>query len=215
MSALDGMAVEVTGLEKSYVTPAGRQRVLDGVDLTVGPGEIVVVAGRSGSGKTTLLTILAGWDEPDAGTVTVLGARAGVARARPWRDVAVVPQSLGLLDELTVHDNVALPARLDRTPGAADPTAVLRQLGIDHLAERYPNEVSLGERQRAACARAIVAGPRLVLADEPIAHQSTEWAEATMSALHELAAAGTACILVSHNPTAFEGAHHILDLGGR
>ncbi|HZB40359.1 MAG TPA: ATP-binding cassette domain-containing protein, partial [Ilumatobacter sp.] len=85
-------------------------------------------------------------------------------------------------------------------------------LAIDHLADRYPSEVSLGEQQRAAVARAAVVQPRLLLADEPIAHQDVERAEAVMFVLHRLADAGTACLVATHNELAFEAADRVLEL---
>jgi putative ABC transport system ATP-binding protein len=157
--------VDLRGVRESYRAPAGPVRVLDDGHLSIAPGEVVALAGRSGSGKTTLLTIVAGWDEPDAGTTTVLGADA--ARPHAWRDMAVLPQSLGLLDELTIAENVTLPIRLARARHALDPDTMMTRLGIHHLTHRYPREVSLGEQQRAALVRAVVLGPRLLIADEP------------------------------------------------
>jgi putative ABC transport system ATP-binding protein len=204
-------AIELAGVEKSFATPAGPRRVLAGVDLTVAEGEVVAVAGRSGSGKTTVLTVAVGWERPDAGTVAVLGAGPS-PDALPWRDLAIVPQSLGLLDELTVAENVTLPLRLDAAVDARDPDELLARLGIDHLAGRYPDEVSLGEQQRAALARAAVAGPRVLVADEPIAHQNQAWAEGMMLVVAGLAAEGTACLLATHDPIAFGVADRVLDL---
>jgi putative ABC transport system ATP-binding protein len=207
-------AVELRGVRKSYRSPAGSVRVLDDVDLSIAAGEVVALAGRSGSGKTTLLTIVAGWDEPDAGTTTVLGADA--ARPHAWRDMAVLPQSLGLLDELTIAENVTLPIRLARAPHPLDPDTMMTRLGVHHLAHRYPREVSLGEQQRAALARAVVLGPRLLIADEPVAHQNHGWAEGMMLVVGELAARGACCLVATHNEVAFASAHRVLELhGGR
>jgi putative ABC transport system ATP-binding protein len=205
-----GPVVELVAVEKAFTFPAGVRRVLAGVDLTVGAGEVVAVAGRSGSGKTTLLTIVAGWEAPDAGTVAVLGEPA--PDRRPWRDLAVLPQSLGMLDELTVAENVTLPLRLADVPDARDPGELLARLGIDHLADRYPDEVSLGEQQRAALARAAVARPRALVADEPIAHQNEAWAEQMTVVVADLAVEGTACLMATHNPIAFGVADRALEL---
>lgn len=186
-------------VSKSY---AGRGTVLDGVDLDVAAGEVVAIAGRSGSGKTTLLTIVAGWEHPDAGSVELPAGRA-------WSALALVPQALGLLDELTIGENVALPGRL---AGQAH-VDLLDELGIDHLVDRHPDEVSLGEQQRAAVARAAALRPALLVADEPVAHQDRRRGEAVLAALRHLAAdAGTACLLATHDELALAAADRVLEL---
>jgi putative ABC transport system ATP-binding protein len=203
--------VELRGVEKSFAGPAGMQRVLAGVDLTVGRGEIVAVAGRSGSGKTTLLTLVAGMEQPDAGSIALFGDEVRPDE-HPWSDVAILPQSLGMLDELTVIENITLPLRLTDVPGADGALDLMSRLGVDQLADRFPSEVSLGEQQRAALARAAIVRPRLLLADEPISHQNQAWAEAMMVVLGGLAATGTTCLLATHNEIAFDAAHRVLEL---
>lgn len=207
--------LELRGVVKSFDDHTGIRRVLDGVDLTVEAGEIVALTGRSGSGKTTLLTVVAGFEPPDEGTVALL---EGPAEHRPWGDLAILPQSLALLTELTISENVLLPLRLaGRTsvtrPGAGTDVDVLfERLGIAHLADRYPGEVSLGEQQRAALARAVVVGPRLLVADEPVSHQNRAFADVMMWLLVDLAASGTACLLATHDEAAVERAHRVLEL---
>jgi len=210
--------LRVAGLRKAFTTPAGDLTVLDGVDLEVGRGEVVALAGRSGSGKTVLLTVVAGWDRPDAGTVQRpgdgrdRGAGAGAATGRPaWDDVALVPQSLGLLDELTVGENIALPGRLDGV-GRDDVGALTTRLGLDHLVDRFPDEVSLGERQRVALVRAAALSPRLLIADEPVAHQNQAWAEVVMAVVAELAQRGTGCLIATHDEVALRAADRIVRL---
>lgn len=201
--------LELRGVEKSFDDHTGIRRVLDGVDLTVDAGEIVALTGRSGSGKTTLLTVVAGFEPPDGGTVALL---EGPAEHRPWADLAILPQSLALLTELTIVENVLLPLRLaGRQPGT-DVDDLLERLGIAHLADRYPGEVSLGEQQRAALARAVVVAPRLLVADEPVSHQNRAFADVVMWLLVDLAASGTACLLATHDEAAVERAHRVLEL---
>ncbi len=209
--APESAAITLTGLEKSFPAAGGARQVLTGADLTVRPGEIVALAGRSGSGKTTVLSIVAGWEAPDAGTVEVLGGATPPAQLR-WSELAVLPQSLGMLDELTLAENVGLPLRLAQLPRAADPREVMDRLGVGHLGDRYPREVSLGEQQRAALARATVVRPQVLLADEPTMHQNRGWAESVMATLADLAAGGTACVLATHDAVALAGAHRVLQL---
>jgi putative ABC transport system ATP-binding protein len=118
-----------------------------------------------------------------------------------------------LLDELTVEENILLPHRLDprRRPGDT-PHELTARLGIDHLAGRFPSEISRGEQQRVALARAATLGPRLLLADEPIAHQNEAWAEVVLAVIADLAAGGTACLLATHDELAFRAAHRIVHL---
>ena len=199
--------LSVDGVRRHVGDGATGREVLAGLDLAVAAGEIVALVGRSGSGKTTLLTLVAGFDRADAGTV----ARPGGDEGR-WSELAVLPQSLGLLGELTVAENVLLPLRLAGTghPSAAD--ELLGRLGIAHLADRYPAEVSLGEQQRTALARAAIVRPRLLLADEPISHQNDAWARAMMELVVDLAAGGTACLLATHNEVAVDVAHRVVEL---
>jgi putative ABC transport system ATP-binding protein len=204
-----GPILRVAGVRKAFATPAGDVPVLAGVDLEVWPGEVVALAGRSGSGKTVLLTVVAGWESPDAGTVERPGDGPGAGRPA-WHDLAVVPQSLGLLDELTVGENIDLPRRLDH--GRGDVAELAARLGLGHLVDRFPTEVSLGERQRAALARAAAVAPRLLVADEPIAHQNDAWAEAVMAVVSDLAERGTACLLATHNELAFRAADRVVQL---
>jgi ABC-type lipoprotein export system ATPase subunit len=206
----DVTVVRLVAVDKAFVTGAATRIVLDGVDLVVGPGEVVALCGPSGSGKTTLLGLVAGWEQPDAGTVRVFDGRTGPGD-HGWGELAVLPQSLGLLDELTLRENITLPLRLGVGPGA-DAGELARRLGIDHLGDRFPTEVSLGEQQRAALARAAIARPRVLVADEPVAHQDRARAEAMMALLRDLAAAGTACLLATHDDVAFAVADRVLQL---
>jgi putative ABC transport system ATP-binding protein len=210
--APDGAAaIALDGLWKSFPAAGGARQVLAGVDLHVRSGEIVALAGRSGSGKTTVLTIVAGWEAPDAGAVAVLGGATPPAELT-WSQLAVLPQSLGMLDELTVAENVGLPLRLANDGGPADPGEIMDRLGVGHLGDRYPSEVSLGEQQRAALARAAVGRPRVLLADEPTMHQNREWSEAVMATLADLAARGTACVVATHDAVALAAADRVVEM---
>jgi putative ABC transport system ATP-binding protein len=181
------VVLEATGLSKSY----GNVRAVSDASIEVRAGELAVIVGRSGSGKSTLMMLLGGWSEPDAGTIGGLTGRA-------WADCAYVPQRFGLVPELTVAENVGLPARR-RTEGVGE---LLARLALDELRDRYPAEISIGQQQRVAVARALVLGPRLLLVDEPTSHQDRGSAELVWSALSDAAAAGTACLVATHEPDA-------------
>jgi putative ABC transport system ATP-binding protein len=206
------VTVSATDVHKAYRRGRERVHALRGVSLEVHPGEVVALLGRSGSGKTTLLNCLLGWETPDAGWVRVPGA--ATPEAAPWSTVAVVPQRFGLLDELTLADNVALPARL---AGAGDPReAALRALAtlrLDHLADRVPDEVSLGEQQRTALARALVVRPRYLVADEPTGRLDEELSVHVLATLREVqATAGTGVLIASHDPVVVAAADRVVRL---
>ncbi|MEV5602530.1 ABC transporter ATP-binding protein [Streptomyces sp. NPDC052299] len=175
--------------------------------LTVLPGEAVAVLGPSGSGKSTLLNLLAGLDRPDAGTVTVDGVRVdrlGEAASALYRRarVGMVFQFFNLLDDLTVADNVALPARLagmPRAEAARRAAGLLQQLGIDRHARAHPGRLSGGQRQRVAVARALMNRPALLLADEPTGALDTAAGEDVSRLLTELNAEGQTIVLVTHD----------------
>jgi putative ABC transport system ATP-binding protein len=205
------------GLSKTYKRGAEEIHALECVTLALRSGEVAGLVGRSGSGKTTLLNVLSGWEQPDRGSLTWSGD--GTERRLdelPWREAAVVPQSFGLMEELTVRENVEYPARLAHVlPELARRVDdLLDELGLGDLAARLPAETSIGEQQRTAIARALVLSPRLLLADEPTGHQDAGWAERVLVRLREAAAAGTSCLVATHNPAAtpyFDVVHTMSD----
>lgn len=172
----------------------------------------------SGSGKSTLLNILCGWETPDHGRVTWAGSPRPMA-SLAWSDLAIVPQALGLLDELSVRENIALPARFgptDRLASAITPEGLLKTFGLSRLAARSPGHTSLGEQQRAALARALLLSPQLVLADEPSAHQDARWVEAVFAALRAAADRGAACLVATHSTEALSYTDRVVAIrGGR
>ena len=200
--------MSIVGLE--HVTKRyrrGRETVVAVSDATfeLRAGEVTGLVGPSGSGKTTLLNILVGGDRPDEGRIT------GVGESPSWSELAVVPQALGLLPELTMWENVDLPLRL----GAAttnDTGTVMTELGIAHLADRTPDQVSLGEQQRAAVARALLVSPRLLVADEPTSHQDEANVDRVVAALHGTARTGTGVLVATHDRRVIEGCDRVLHI---
>jgi putative ABC transport system ATP-binding protein len=182
--------VVVDGVTKSY----GAVRALDDVSVAVEPGAVTALLGPSGSGKTTLLNLVAGWERPDAGSVRWQGPHDD------WRHLSVVPQAASLLPDLSLLENVLLPVRLaagNRDRDAAD--RCLDSLGLGDLADRLPEELSHGEQQRGALARALVLRPSLLVADEPTAHLDASTTRRVLEVLRAAADAGTACLLATHD----------------
>ena len=186
------MTATDTGIELQAVTKRyGALVVLDHADLTIPPGEFVVVIGRSGSGKSTLLRLIGGLEAPDAGFVRVagndLGALPEARRALLRRSVlGFVFQFFNLIPTLTVAENVELPLALNGVArGEAERRSreILAELGVERCAERFPEEISGGEQQRVAIARAVVHEPKVVLADEPTGNLDLETAEHVLELL--------------------------------
>jgi putative ABC transport system ATP-binding protein len=196
-----GSVVEVAGLTKTYRRGPEEVHALEEVSLRLEPGRMVGLMGRSGSGKTTLLNVLAGWERADAGSVVWLGHRETGHEERRWHEIAVLPQKFGLIEELTIRENIEYPARLHGSLDSAREQVeiLLGALGLEELERRAPSETSVGQQQRTALARALVLRPRLLLADEPNGHQDAMWARGVFGCLREAAADGTACLVATHN----------------
>ncbi len=162
--------LELRGLSRRF--PGATSSAVDGVDLSLAPGEILVLVGPSGCGKSTILRLIAGLDDPDAGTIVLDGRDLG--RVAPQdRDVAMVFQGYALYPHMTVAENIGFPlkmrgaSRADRDERVRD---VAKVLGLGALLERLPGELSGGERQRVAMGRALVRKPKLFLFDEPLSN---------------------------------------------
>ncbi len=180
---------------------------LSDVTLHVAAGEMVAVMGPSGSGKTTLLSLAGGLDLPTSGTVSVEGADLGalsiteLAEVRR-RSIGYVFQQFNLIDGLTAAENVALPLELDnadRTYTRQAVAAALEAVGLAHLADRFPDDLSGGEQQRVAIARAVVAERSLVLADEPTGALDSITGENILRLLRQRCETGAAVVLVTHD----------------
>jgi putative ABC transport system ATP-binding protein len=192
------VVVEVNDVTKAYHRGEETVHALHGVSLRLHSAELVALMGRSGSGKTTLLNVVGGWEPPDGGRVH---GPAVDRRPLRWDDVAMLPQHLGLIDELSLRANIEYPARLaGRLEQAEQPVEeLLEVLGLSDLQDRPPKEVSVGEQQRSALARALVLQPRVLLADEPTAHQDRVWGDRVAQVLRRAADLGTCCLVATHN----------------
>lgn len=188
-------AVRIAGVRKSFGTGGTRTEILHGVDLDVNCGELMLLVGPSGSGKTTLLCVLAGLMDADAGSVTVFGERleslSPDARTElRARRIGFVFQQLNLLPTLTALENVAVPLLIRRTPEKA---AMLRaaewleRVGLGKRMKAFPADLSGGEQQRVAVARALVAEAKLLVCDEPTASLDGETGTQVMTVLREVA----------------------------
>lgn len=192
-------------VEKRYADPRPRT-VLGGVDLAVREGEYVAIMGESGSGKSTLLNLIAGLHLPDAGEISVDGtvvsalgesARDAFRAAR----IGYVFQTFNLVSPLTVLENLLVPAALcGETPDEGAARAILGELGLaGHLGKR-PYELSVGQRQRVAVARAVLRKPSVLLADEPTANLDEESTGAVIGAMRRILDGGATLVLATHDP---------------
>jgi putative ABC transport system ATP-binding protein len=195
--------LRIERVSKSFQRGDEIVHAVEEVSLSVGEAEVVGLVGRSGSGKTTLLSLVAGWERPDSGTIDWADGRP-LAGVLPWREVSVLPQKFGLIDELSVRQNIEYPARLAGTIDESEELLeeLLDSLGLSALQGRYPKETSIGEQQRTALARALVLSPRLLLADEPSGHQDRSFHERVFATLRRAAIRGTTCLVATHNEEA-------------
>lgn len=208
-------------IARDLVKAYGARRVLDVVSFAVAPGERVALTGPSGSGKTTLLNCLGGIDRPDAGTITLGDAHinrldSDALAALRRRRTGTVFQFFHLLPTLTAAENVELPLQLNGVPPAERTTrvaALLDRVGVSHRAHAFPAQLSGGEQQRIAIARALVHRPELILADEPTGNLDSANGHLILDLLRELTdETHTALILVTHSDEAAAICHRRIAL---
>jgi len=202
------LVVAMDSLNKTYKLGAVEVEVLKGITLKVAKGEFVVICGPSGSGKTTLLNIISGIDRPTSGKILVLGEDLTVQDEDFLADfrcnhVGFVFQSYNLVSTLTVAENVAFPMEWSRKPEEEVETRVaelLETVGLQHRANHFPAQLSGGEQQRVAFARALANNPELILADEPTGNLDTKNGQKITQMLRMLKANEKTVIVATHDP---------------
>ena len=199
--------IELEGVRRSYRTDGGTVHALDGVDVRIGAGEFVAVTGPSGSGKSSLLNILGCLDRPDAGRYLIEGEDVAGFDDEATSDIrnrriGFVFQSFHLLPRLTVLENVLLPLRFHREPPewVHDHAAeLLEREGLSDRSHHRPNELSGGQVQRAAIARALLLKPALLLADEPTGNLDSKSAADVLGLIDQVHRGGQTVVLVTHD----------------
>jgi putative ABC transport system ATP-binding protein len=217
----DTPLLEARQLARAYREGSTVRPVLRGVDLQLGVGECVALLGRSGCGKSTLLNLLGGIDRPDAGTVTIGGVAMGDL-PEPGRTLfrrrhlGFVYQSFNLIPTLTAGENVGLPLELNGVPPADAGRRVaelLAAVGLATRADAFPDQLSGGEQQRVAVARALVHRPRVVLADEPTGNLDAETGATVLALLRDLQRCeGQSLLMVTHSLSVARIADRVLTL---
>jgi putative ABC transport system ATP-binding protein len=211
-------AVEARGLRRVYGSAADAVHALRDVDLSIGAGEFVAIMGPSGSGKSTLLHLVGGLDRPDAGEVLIEGntlaelndeALAHLRRRR----IGFVLQFFNLFPLLSARENVAFPLLLDgRDDALALADAALARVGLSERGKHRPNQLSGGEQQRVAVARALVTEPAVILADEPTGSLDSLAGEDVLRLLRDAADDGHAVLLITHHAPAAAYADRVVRL---
>jgi len=212
--------LKVTDLKKTYTSRLGGAQVqaLKGVSFTVESGEYVAIMGESGSGKTTLLNLLAALDRPTSGSVELEGRPLDAVKENELaafrrNNLGFVFQEFNLLDTFTLRDNILLPLVLGGTaPGELEPRLrpIAEALGIAELLNKYPYEVSGGQKQRAAAARALITGPKLILADEPTGALDSQSSAELLRVFAGMNRRGQTILMVTHSADAASHAGRVL-----
>lgn len=212
--------LEVKNLKKIYTTRFGGNQIQALLDVcfSVEEGEYVAIMGESGSGKTTLLNILAALDKPTSGEVILAGKSLSEIKEREMsafrRDnLGFVFQDFNLLDTFSLYDNIVLPlilAQKSYIEMSRRLQPIAQKLGIEELLSKYPYEVSGGQKQRAAVARALITNPKLILADEPTGALDSRATDSLLRQFSEVNADGQTILLVTHSAKAASHASRVL-----
>jgi putative ABC transport system ATP-binding protein len=200
--------IEIKNVKKQYTSGDDTVEALRGVDINIEAGEFITIMGQSGSGKSTLLSVLGGMNHPTSGSVEMAGIKLYELPGEKLADfraqnLGFVFQSFHLISYLTAIENVMLPLAIVKMSSAAKKTAArqaLERVGLGAKLDRLPNQLSGGEQERVAIARAIVNNPHILLADEPTGNLDSKTSEEVMALFRELNDAGQTVVMVTHNP---------------
>ena len=200
--------INITNLRKHYTSGEDTVEALRGVDIAIESGEFITIMGQSGSGKSTLLSVLGGMNHPTSGEVEMAGInlyRLPGEKLADFRaeNLGFVFQSFHLIPYLTAIENVMLPLAIVKMKTAqkrAAARSALERVGLGAKLERLPNQLSGGEQERVAIARAIVNNPHILLADEPTGNLDSKTSDEVMALFRELNDAGQTVVMVTHNP---------------
>lgn len=200
--------IKISNLKKQYTSGDDTVEALRGVDITIEKGEFITIMGQSGSGKSTLLSVLGGMNHPSAGEVEMSGVKLYQLPGEKLADfraqnLGFVFQSFHLISYLTAIENVMLPLAIVKTSTAGKKSAArqaLEQVGLGAKLDRLPNQLSGGEQERVAIARAIVNNPHILLADEPTGNLDSKTSDEVMALFRTLNDAGQTVVMVTHNP---------------
>ena len=212
--------LEMRALSRTYRTDTIETTALDAIDLDITDGEFVAVMGPSGCGKSTLLNLMGMLDSPSSGSYAFNGtevAGLGENKLAEFRkaNIGFIFQSFNLVDELSVRENVELALLYHDVPAAERKRrtdAVMDRVGIAHRARHRPSQLSGGQQQRVAVARALVAAPKLILADEPTGNLDTNHGEEVMRMLQQLNAEGSTIVMVTHSPAHADYASRVVNM---
>ncbi|RYY29493.1 MAG: ABC transporter ATP-binding protein [Sphingomonadales bacterium] len=207
-------------LSKVYRTDTVQTTALDAIDLDITEGEFVAIMGPSGCGKSTLLNMIGMLDSPSSGSYVFNGKEvAGLSEAKladvRKESIGFIFQSFNLVDELSVRDNVELALLYHKVSAAERKQRVdevMDKVGIAHRARHRPSQLSGGQQQRVAVARALVASPKLILADEPTGNLDTHHGEEVMKMLQQLNGEGSTIVMVTHSPAHADYAGRIVSM---
>jgi bacitracin transport system ATP-binding protein len=203
--------LEAVKIHKSYGNKFNRQEVLKGIDITIGKGEFVGIMGASGSGKTTLLNVLSSIDKVSSGSIMIEGNEMTTMKEKQIAEfrknhLGFIFQEYNLLDTLTVKENIILPlsiSKMSKQEALQKFQAVTDELGISDIKDKYPNEISGGQKQRTSAARAFIHEPSIIFADEPTGALDSKSAADLLNKLGQLNQnRSSTIVMVTHDPFA-------------